>query len=153
MSSQLTKYPQGSLRELWTLAYPMILAFLSGNIMMFADRLFLANYSTAAMNAAAAAGMVVIVMQYGAAIVTAIAEVFVGQFNGAKEYKKAASPTVQMLWFSLFLTVIYFFMSKYMGSYLISDYYYEEVYPTTSGCFILQPVHLLYLHYLVFLSV
>lgn len=126
MDSQLTKHKEGSVRELWTLAYPMILAFLSGNIMMFADRLFLANYSTAAMNAAAAAGTVIAVFQYGAATITSIAEVFVGQFNGAKDYRRVAAPAWQMLWFSLATLVIFFCVAHWCGPYLLPTYHYAD---------------------------
>ena len=126
MSNQLTKHPVGSIRELWTLAYPMILAFLSGNIMMFADRIFLANYSTAAMNAAAAAGMVVVIFQYGSAIVTSIAEVFVGQLNGAKDYKNVGTPTIQMLWVCFVLFFLFILFGNTLGPYLLSDYHYAD---------------------------
>ena len=124
--SVLTRHKEGSLRELWSLAYPMIVAFLSGNIMMFADRLFLANYSTAAMNAAAAAGMVVLVVQYGAATIAAIAEVFVGRFNGARDYHRAAAPAWQMLWFSAAMVVPFVTMATWLGPYLLPAYHYAD---------------------------
>jgi len=93
---------------------------------MFADRLFLANYSMAAMNAAAAAGIVIVVFQYGAAIITAIAEVFVGQFNGAKKYRRAAAPTWQMLWFSATIFVLFFGLAQWSGPYLLPEYHYAD---------------------------
>ncbi|SCA63384.1 Uncharacterized protein SCG7086_AQ_00060 [Chlamydiales bacterium SCGC AG-110-P3] len=126
MSDKLTKYKEGSVRELWTIAYPMILAFLSGNLMMFADRLFLANYSMAAMNAAAAAGMAIVVFQYGAATITSIAEVFVGQFNGAKEYRRTAAPVWQMLWFSAAMLLLFGALATWGGPYLLADYHYAD---------------------------
>lgn len=126
MSDQLTKHEEGSLRELFTLAYPMILAFLSGNVMMFVDRLFLANYSMASMNAAAAAGMIVAVFQYGAATIASISEVFVGQFNGAKKYQRAAAPAWQMLWFSAVSCILFFIMAKWAGPYLLPKYHYVD---------------------------
>ena len=126
MDNQLTKHPEGSVRELWTLAYPMILAFLSGNIMTFADRLFLANYSMEAMNAAAVAGILVAVFQYGAATITSIAEVFVGQFNGAKEYRRVAAPAWQMLWFSLVALILFLAMAKWGGTLLLPKYHYSD---------------------------
>ena len=126
MSDQLTKHEEGSFRELWTLAYPMILAFLSGNLMMFADRLFLANYSMAAMNAAAAAGMAIAVFQYGAATITSIAEVFVGQFNGAKEYRRVAAPVWQMLWFCVAMLFLFVALARWGGPVLLADYHYAD---------------------------
>jgi len=123
---QLTKHREGGVRELWALAYPMILAFLSGNIMMFTDRLFLANYSIAAMNASAAAGLVVVVFQYGAATITSIAEVFVGQFNGARDYRRVASPVWQMLWFSAVMFFFFIAMALYAGPHLLPAYHFAD---------------------------
>ena len=44
---------------------------------------------------------------YGGIGIASIAEVFVGQFNGAKEYLKVASLVWQMIWFSLATSVIF----------------------------------------------
>jgi len=126
MSEKLTKYEEGSLSELWTLSYPMILAFMSGFLMMFFDRLFLANYSMASMNAAATAGMVAVIFLYGPATITSIAEVFVGQFNGAGEYRKTASPVWQMLWFSAALVPFYLALTTWGGPYLLPEYHYVD---------------------------
>lgn len=126
MSDAFTKHKEGSVRQVWALAYPMILAFLSGNLMTFADRLFLAHYATAAMNAAAAASIVVAIFQYGSATITSIAEVFVGKFNGAKNYRKVASPVWQMLWFSLGLLVLFCGVAKWGGPYLLPSYHYSD---------------------------
>jgi len=126
MSDQITKYKEGSLLELWTISYPMILAFMSGNFMMFVDRLFLANYSIPALNAATTAGMMATVFLYGAATITAISEVFAGQFNGAKEYSNVAAPTWQMLWFSLGVFVVYILVALFGGPYLLPQYHYHD---------------------------
>ena len=114
---KLTKHPEGSVRELFTIAFPLMLSILSGNLMMFLDRLILANYSLEAMNAAAAAGMACMVIQYGAIGIASIAEVFVGQYNGAKKYAQAAQPTWQMVWFSLMTTVIFLAAAKWSGPF------------------------------------
>lgn len=119
----MTPHEEGSVKELWTLSYPMILAFLSGNLMMFVDRLFLANYSTAALNAAAAAGMAVMVPLYGAATIASIAEVFVGHANGRKDYRQAGAPSWQMLWFSAGAALFFLFLAIWGGPYLVPDYH------------------------------
>jgi MATE family multidrug resistance protein len=124
---KLTKHPQGSMRELFAIAFPLMLAILSSNMMMFLDRLILANYSLAAMNAAASAGVVCSVMIYGALGITAIAEVFVAQFNGSKQRKKAAKPTWQMIWFSCLLIGPFYLAAEYFGPYLLGDYHYEDL--------------------------
>ncbi len=126
MKNKLTKHKEGTVRELWALSYPMVLAFLSGNIMLFVDRLFLANYSIDAMNAAVAAGMVAIVFQYGAATISSISVVFVGQSNGANEHKKSAAPAWQMLWFSAMMQILFLGIGIWGGPYLLPEYHYAD---------------------------
>ncbi len=83
------------------IALPLILAGLSANLSIFIDRSILSHYSTDMMS------HVTTVMNYCWALlfattgVTWISKVFVGQFNGAKEYEKAAEITWQMIFFSL----------------------------------------------------
>ena len=50
-SYKLTHFPIGSLREIMTVSCPLILGLLSNSLMMFADRLFLANYSLESLSA------------------------------------------------------------------------------------------------------
>lgn len=123
---KLTKHPEGSMRELFSLSFPLMLSILSGNLMLFLDRLILANYSLQAMNAATAAGMTCMIFQLGAVGVASIAEVFVGQYNGAKQYGKAATPAWQMAWFSLFTACVFIPLALWGGPYLLPGYYYEE---------------------------
>ena len=82
--TQLTKFPSGSRRELFTLPVPLMLSALSGNLRVVFDRLVLSHYSLEVMNAAAAAGMMAMIFIYGAIGIVSIAEVFGGQFNGSK---------------------------------------------------------------------
>ena len=53
---KLTSYPIGSLREMWTIAWPLMLGLLSSSIMIVVDRLLLARCSINYMNAAATGG-------------------------------------------------------------------------------------------------
>lgn len=97
----LTKYPQGSLRELWKIAFPLMISSLSVMAMIFTDRLLLANYSTGALNAAVNATTFGWAFIYGWMVMCSIAEVFVAQYNGAKEYSKLGKPVWQMIWLSI----------------------------------------------------
>lgn len=114
----LSKYPIGSIRELWTLSYPLMLSALSGTLMIFLDRMILARFNTEAMNAAAAAGMVFYAFLFGAVSIAGIAEVFVGQHNGARRYHLIGQPVWAMLWFSAFL-IIPMLLLGYWGSNLM----------------------------------
>src|SRR5437016_5655252 len=98
---RLTKYPVGSARELWAIAFPLMLTALSGSLMIFVDRLILSHYSTEAMNAVATIGTTCMIFIYGAIGISSIAEVFVGQYNGSKQKSKMGEPAWQMIWFSL----------------------------------------------------
>ena len=118
---QLTKYPVGSIKEIWTLSYPLMLSALSGTLMIFFDRLILARFQTQAMNAAANAGMIFFTWLFVAIGIAGIAEVLVGQYNGARDYKKIGKPVWAMIWFSCMLTLPYWAIGIWGSPYLIPD--------------------------------
>lgn len=118
---QLTHYPEGSIKELWSISFPLILSILSINVMTFMDRLILAKYDTHAMNAAVVAGLVFSIFQYGTIGIAAISEVFVGQYNGAKKLKKIGEPVWQMIWFSLATAVLFLPLGLFAGSYFVPN--------------------------------
>jgi multidrug resistance protein, MATE family len=101
--SLLTKYPSASFRELVTLSYPLMISALSGLLMFFSDRLFLANYSLDALNAAVLGSMAANIFCYGMLSISSIAEVFVATKNGAGNYHAVSNPVWQMVWFSLIM--------------------------------------------------
>lgn len=108
-----------TLGRLWRISLPLMLTALSANLMFLLDRLILVRYSTEAMNAAAVAGMSCAVFQFGGIAIASIAEVFVGQYNGAKDYEKTAQPVWQMIWFSLSLFIIFVPIALWLGPYLL----------------------------------
>jgi multidrug resistance protein, MATE family len=114
----LTKYPEGSLRELWAISFPLMLASLSTMLMLFVDRLLLAHYSISAHNAA------VNVTTLGWAFVCAwmvlanISEVFVAQYNGAGKLEKQGEPVWQLIWLSLG-SILFFLPLSIWGGHAI----------------------------------
>lgn len=120
-SHSLTRYTPGSLGELWTVAFPLIVTAMSTSLMIFFDRLILAHYSIEAMNAAVAAGTVFTVFIFGGIATSAIAEVFVGQYNGAKQYHLLGKPVWQMIWFSLLTSIIFIPGGIWGGSLFLAD--------------------------------
>lgn len=126
---QLTRYSEGSVQELWAISYPLILSILSVNVMVFFDRLILARYNTGAMNAAVLAWLIFSIFQLGAIGVASIAEVFVGQYNGAKKLNKMGEPVWQMIWFSLMTGFIFIPLGLFAGPLFISnpDYVVEGI--------------------------
>lgn len=118
---KLTRYSEGSIQELWAISFPLILSVLSINTMIFLDRLILAKYDTRAMNAAVVAGLVFSIFQYGAMGIAAISEVFVGQCNGAKKFRKIGEPVWQMIWFSLMTCLLFVPLGLYAGPLFIPN--------------------------------
>lgn len=121
-SNTLTGYKSGSVRELFTLAWPLMISLMSGNIMFFTDRWILSLYSLESMNAAVVASSIIALFQFAPLAVTSISEVFVGQFNGAARHKELGRPVWQMLWLSLSLAIIYVPFA-FWGERLITEPY------------------------------
>ncbi len=119
-SYQLTKFPIGSLREMWQISYPLMLAFLSGSMMMVADRIYLTHYSLEALTACVNGGITVFLFTILPMLTAGIAEVFVGQYHGANEHKRMGEPVWQMLWLSLFTIPFFFLLAAYAGPYLFA---------------------------------
>ncbi|KIC72017.1 hypothetical protein DB44_CS00190 [Candidatus Protochlamydia amoebophila] len=99
--NKLTAYPQGSMGELWQISFPLMLSLMSVSLMLFLDRLFLANYSLEALNASANAGILVQFLQFWCISTVSVAEIFVGRYNGSKKFEKLGQPVWQMIWLSL----------------------------------------------------
>lgn len=117
----LTRYPPGSFRESWHLIFPMILTTASISLMMFADRVILAQYSTKAMTAAASAGIIVVTFEIALLGIAGIAEVFVGQHNGAQDYKRTAEPVWQMIWLSLLSMILFVPIALFGAEFFVAD--------------------------------
>jgi multidrug resistance protein, MATE family len=113
----LTKFPEGSLRELWYVTFPLMLSFLSVALMSFTDRLFLARYSAEAFTAITDALTVGWTFVLGWIILANISEVFVAQHNGAKNYKKLGKSVWQTIWLSL-SSIIFFFPLAFFSDQL-----------------------------------
>lgn len=105
--STLTRHPEGSVRELWALSLPLMISTLASLAMIFTDRLFLAHYSLEALNAVVNAGCLAWAAMAGVGMMTAMSEVFVAQFNGAKQFHRIGVPVWQMIWLCLFSYVLF----------------------------------------------
>ena len=98
----LTRHPEGSLRELWSVSFPLMISSFAMLFMIFTDRIFLAHYSVEALNASVNAGTLAWAFMSGMGMIAAMSEVFVAQYNGAKLPLRIGAPVWQMIWFSLF---------------------------------------------------
>lgn len=116
-----TKFKLFNVASALRISFPLMLAALSGNMMLFLGRFVLGKYDILAMNAASSTILVCNVFQIAGLSITTIAEIFVGQFNGARQWNKVASPVWQMLIFALMLNVIFIPVAFWGGDYLIAD--------------------------------
>lgn len=105
--NSLTRYPEGSIRELWSISMPLMISMLASLFMIFTDRIFLAHYSLASLNAAVTAGTLAWALMVGVGMLTAMSEIFVAQYNGAKQYHRLGIPVWQMIWVSLFSIALF----------------------------------------------
>ena len=126
-ASKLTKFRAGGLRELWSLSLPLAISLFSASFMLFADRLLLARFSTDALNASVNATVYFWVLQLGTLSVACIAEVFVGQYNGAGKPKQIGAPVWQMIWFSLLSVLIFLPMGLWGSHWLFGGSRYEAL--------------------------
>lgn len=130
-SYQLTRYPIGSKRECLALAWPLMTALISTSLMIFIDRLYLAHFDLLALNAAASSGMayyMLLVLPMG---IAAITEVLVGRLHGEGCYSQAGSATWQMIWFSIFLTPLFWLLAALLPPLLFAgsgNELYESLY-------------------------
>ncbi|MBI3212078.1 MAG: polysaccharide biosynthesis C-terminal domain-containing protein, partial [Simkania negevensis] len=111
-SSQLTRYPEGSFRELMTLVLPIMLSLLSGSLMGFCDRLFLSHYSLDALKAVSSANYLCILFQVVPMRVATMNQVYVSKHIGSDQKELAGAYTWQMIWFSLFSMLFTLPLSK-----------------------------------------
>ncbi|MCE2983576.1 MAG: MATE family efflux transporter [Parachlamydia sp.] len=109
-SYQLTRHPIGSIKECWSISWPLMLGLLSSSLMMFTDRLMLARFSSDALNATIISGVAFYTIIILPLIIAGISEVFVGRYNGASEKEKTGGPVWQMIWLS-FLFLPFFLLS------------------------------------------
>lgn len=117
---RLTRYESGTLRELWTIAWPLMLASFSGSFMTFIDRAILARYQSSAFDACSAAQPWFWTFEGIFMSFIMCTEVFVGRFNGARLYRKIGPAVWQMVILS-FLTYFILIPIIWNAHYLLAD--------------------------------
>ena len=120
-AKKLTKYPEGSILELLTISWPIMISSSAGCLMVVVDRIILSHYSELAFNAC-----FTVIQWYWGFLFTLlefalITEVFVGQYNGAQRYEEIGPATWQMIWFCLASYIIFIPLSLYGLPYLVAD--------------------------------
>ena len=124
-TTRLTRFPVGSIREMLAVAIPLMLTAASGSLMQFIDRVILARYDIAAMNAAVVAVTPLATFQLAAVAIAVIAEVFVGQLNGAGKKEELGWPVWQMIYFSVATVFLFFPLAYWAAPYFIPAAYVD----------------------------
>ena len=123
----LTRFPEGSIRELWSVSLPLMISSLASLLMIFVDRCFLARYSLDSLNAAVNSGTLAWAFLGGMGMLTVMSEVFVAQYNGAKRQKDIGVPVWQMIWISIFSVFIFVPLGLYIGPLLFKSAVYGNL--------------------------
>ncbi len=97
---------RGSWREVFLVAYPLILSSFSATLMHFVDRLYLSWYDTRTIAAAMPGGILSFTMVCLFMGTARFTNTFVAQFYGAKDYERCAAATWQGVYFALFAAVL-----------------------------------------------
>lgn len=119
--SSLTKHPVGSVRELWSVAAPLMLSSFSLLAMIFIDRVFLAHYSASALSAAVTSGTAAWAVVGSLMVLAGMAEVFVAQYNGAELHRRIGGAMWQGMWFSVITAILTIPIALYGGALLFGD--------------------------------
>jgi multidrug resistance protein, MATE family len=117
---QLTGHPVGSIREVWSLSWPLMISIFSTGFMIFIDRLIISKTSVQLMNAITSAGCAFWTYMIFFIVMAETAEIFVGKFHGEGAFHKTALPTWQVLIFCLLLSPFFLFSSGYIGELIFA---------------------------------
>ncbi|MDR3317708.1 MAG: hypothetical protein LBS71_02800 [Puniceicoccales bacterium] len=98
------RYKPGDLREIWIVSWPMILAAMSNYFMTLVDRIILSKYSAAAFVAASGAHPFYWANTRAMMAFMIMTGVFIGQFNGAHNYRQIGKVT----WQAIFIAFAYY---------------------------------------------
>lgn len=117
---RLTRYAPGSLLELWAIGWPLMLAGLSGTLMVFVDRAVLASYQSEAFNACAATQPWFWTVEMVSMAFIVGTEFLIGRLNGEGQYKRMGPFVWQMVtvcavWY-IFLLPIYWHVDSLLAS-------------------------------------
>jgi MATE family multidrug resistance protein len=115
-----------SVPNLLAISLPVICSIMSGTLMYIFDRILLAHYSVEAMNGAGVAHWGTDLFLLPLLSFAAISEVFVGQFNGARQFKKASDPIMQIAVFLILVWVIILPIALYLRKYFIPASLWQE---------------------------
>jgi MATE family multidrug resistance protein len=128
-----------SVASVVSVAFPIVLSLLSSNLMHLFARSLLAHFSITEMNGAAIAQQASNIILLPLLCFATISEVFVGQFNGAKAFRKASIPILQIIVFLLACCCFVCPLSVFFCRFLIPENLYHVGYPYFIVCMLIAP--------------
>ena len=100
--NQSSQMRPGGYREMLSVAYPLVLSMGTFTLMQFTDRVFLAHYSSVAIQAALPAGILSFTLICFFHALAGYAGTFVAQYHGAGQPEGCVRATAQGIWLALF---------------------------------------------------
>lgn len=110
----LTKHHPGSIKELWSLANPLMLQTISILFMIFVDRVFLSFYSQESFNASVNSSTTSwAILVFFLSLASIGGTVLVSQYHGSHQPQKFGAAVWQMVWLGLFTTALFIPLALY----------------------------------------
>lgn len=131
-----------TMRQLWSIALPLMMGSLSAMVMMFVDRLILAHYSLDAHNAAVEAFNVGWPFLIGWITLCNVTQIFVAQSFGAGNHRQLGQPVWQMMWLILGSVAVFIILAFACPKVLFgADASYEVQRTYLRWMLIFGPIH------------
>lgn len=111
---------ESSASSLLKLSIQNMLTLVSVNLMLFLDRIILAQHSTESLNASVTAGSIGNIFVYGGIAIVGIGDVFIGHAYGAGRHKKIGEILWQILWFCLLVASMFYSLAHFLPDLLFS---------------------------------
>ncbi len=108
-------------KRLLKLFFPLLLVTFTNSIFLLIEKLFLAQLSSQAMEAAVAAAYVLSISQVACVLLVMMAQVAVGRRCGEKTYLEIGPSIWQYVWFSILSTLV-----TVPINFLVGDIYFQE---------------------------
>lgn len=129
-------------KSLFLTSIPMMLSILSGAMMQMVDQYFLAHFSESALPSATLAQQIYSTFMLPCLSFAAMSEVFVGQFNGAKLFRRTSTPILQIVLLLIAIELVWVPIFLRTSHFFIPEDLYGEVYPYTLIGFAIIPVQI-----------
>lgn len=120
-------FPSGELKELVLLFLPILVMTFFGSFYLFVEKLLLVRLSADTMEAAVNASIVCRIFQAPCIALAMMAQVFVGRWHGAKQWKAIGPGIWQFIWFSFLSMLVTVPLSIIYGKYYFEGTAVENI--------------------------